>query len=359
MKFLLLNLIIFPLFLAHTLSAENVQNKAIHSGVRINTHPQNWKNSEIITLLKKGKMVFIHPMRDYLQSHGKKIKYTGNSLYLVELDNGLKAVFKSFPQKHLGIADGSGEVAAYEASIALGFPYIPPTIMRTIGDKKGSLQLLVETDVDSLIPGVYEAALKKASSDDVANLQLFRFVFGQFDVGPHNTLILKENNKTYLIAIDNAGICLRQHVTYGNHPFVEYYYRVQLKTNDWNEPFPFDKAKTIKEPITEEMRRVFGDKKIELYLGYHKLDKSFSVHYVIYQNRIWKQVQRSDIPFTDYLPDQTRQTLESLNLDILKKIFACAKNSDFLTPDYLQAILERRDQVLNYFQKKGTSKSRK
>lgn len=116
-------------------------------------------------------------MKEHLESCGKKAEFDGE-VYFVELDNGLKAVFKSFPQDDLG--DAYAEVAAYDASVVLGFPYIPPTVMKTIKDKKGSLQLFVETDIDPLAPGVYEATLKKVSQDDIANLKLFYFVFGQW-----------------------------------------------------------------------------------------------------------------------------------------------------------------------------------
>jgi hypothetical protein len=39
--------------------------------------------------------------------------------------------------------------------------------------------------------------------------------------------------------------------------------------------------------------------------------------------------------------------LKKLNLKTLKMIFAEAKGQDFLKPQYLKAILERRDQVLH------------
>lgn len=291
----------------------------------------------------------MRPMKDHLQSCGKTIEFDGE-VYLVELDNGLKAVFKAIPPEHLG--DACGEVAAYKASVVLGFPHIPPVIMTTIKDMKGSLQLFVETDIDPLTPGVYEAALKEASADDVANLNLFYFVFGQWDTGPHNMLILKDKNKTHLIGIDNSAVCNPQHVIYGELPFVQLQCSSKLQTNDWDKSFPFDQAQVIKKPTTKKVRNLFGNKFPEsFYQNFKFYGPVF--RYVVYHNCLWKQFHAGDddfiISFTNHLPDQTRERLKSLNLAVLKDIFACAKKGDFPTPAHLQAILERRDQVLNYF----------
>lgn len=349
-KILFLIISIFTFSINTAFSNEQIKNNTFcHPATKVGTHPDNWKNSEIATLLKKGKVISMRPMKEHLESCGKKVEFDGE-VYLVELDNGLKAVFKSFSQEHIG--DAYGEVAAYEASVVLGFPHIPPTVMKTIKDKKGSLQLFVETDIDPLTPGVYEAALKEVPAEDVANLKLFYFVLGQWDTGPHNTLIVKDKNKTHLIAIDNSVICIPQHVTYGELPFVKLCHSDRLQTNDGDKPFPFDQAKVIKKPTTEKVRKIFGD---TLPDSFYQSIKFYgpTFRYVIYDNCLWKQFhagdEEFDISFTDHFPDQTRKALEGLNLPMLKKIFASAENADFLTPSYLEAILERRDQVLRYF----------
>ncbi|HUX78550.1 MAG TPA: hypothetical protein VMW10_02210 [Alphaproteobacteria bacterium] len=337
------------LFLLINPSFASIKEKNNHVCSVIDTHPKNWKNSEIVKLLKKGKVLSVCPMREHLQSCGKKVEFYGD-VYFVELDNGLKAVFKSLPKDDLG--DAYAEVAAYVASISLGFPNIPPTVMTTINGMKGSLQLFVETDIDALDPGIYKSALKEAPVNDVANLHLFYFVFGQWDSGPHNILIFKDQEKTYLIAIDNSGIRNHQHVKYGSLPFVRILYSDKLQTNDWDKPFPFEKAKTIENPTTEKMRKAFGNTLPE---SYYQSFKSYGLplRYVTYRNSLWRQYHAGDeefvMSFPNRLPNQTRKALEGLNLPMLKKIFACAKNADFLTPSYLKAILERRDQVLRHF----------
>lgn len=316
----------------------------------VNVHPKNWKNPEIATLLKQGKVTFLRPMKAYLQSCGKKVEFDGD-VYFVELNNGLKAVFKSLPKDDMG--DAYAEVAAYQASLILRFPNIPPTVMTRIKGKRGSLQLFVETPIDALKPGVYKTALKEASAEDVANLKLFYFVFGQWDTGQHNILIVKDQGNTHLIAIDNSGIGNHQHVKYGELPFVRMRYSDSLKTNDWDKPFPFEKAKTIQNPTAEKLKQTFGEAFPD---AFYQSVKSYGslFRYVIYRNSLWKQHHAGDTTFsrsfTTYLPDETRKKLKALNLATLKKIFACAKGADFLKPAYLNAILERRDQVLRYFE---------
>lgn len=323
----------------------------------INTHPENWKTPEIATLLKNGKVLSMRPMREHLESSGKTAEFDGE-VYLVELDNGLKAAFKSLPNDDIG--DVYAEVAAYQASVVLGFPHIPPTVMTTIKGMKGSLQLFVETEIDALAPGTYEAALKEASADDLANLKLFYFVFGQWDSGAHNILILKDQEKTHLIGIDNSGIRNHQYATYGSLPFVRVLFSDKLETDDCGKPFPFELAKTIESPTTEKLREVFGNSLPE---SFYQSFKSYSLpfRYVTYRNSLWRQYHAGDedfvISFTNHLPDQTRKSLEALNLSVLKKIFVCAKGADFLTPSYLEAILERRDQVLRYFDKNASSRN--
>ncbi len=326
--------------------------------LKLDVHPTSWKNAEISKLLKKGKVISMCPMKEHLHSCGKKANFDGE-VYFVELDNGLKGVFKSLPKDDLG--DAYAEVAAYQASVDLGFPNVPPTVMTEIKGMKGSLQLFVETNVDALDSRIYKSAIQEADAEDVANLQLFYFIFGQWDSGPHNILVLKDQEKTHLIAIDNSGVRNHQRVTYGTLPFVRVCYSDKLQANDWGKPFPFEQAKTIENPTTEKLRKTFGDK---LPDSFYQSFKSYGLpfRYVIHQNSLWRQYHAGDEKFmvshTKHLSDQARKKLEGLNLTKLKKIFAVAKNADFLIPSYFEAILDRRDQVLLYFkeQKRALNK---
>lgn len=318
----------------------------------LNMHPKNWSNESFVKLLREGNVVSILPMREHLKQVGRKIEFDGQ-VYLVKLDNGIKAVFKPVPEDD--IDDAHAEVAAYKSSILLGFPYIPPTIFTSINGKKGSLQLFVETNVDSLDPEAYKTALKGVTREDIANLKIFYFVFGQWDSGPHNQLIVQKQGKTYIVAIDNETIKNRQYVKYGSLPFVRTHYSEKLATNDAGKPFPFTKAKVIREPTAKKLKKVFGD---SFPRSFYRSFNSYSaeLHYVIFQNSLWRRFHGGDKSFvlshTNCLPAKTKKKLQQLTIPVLKKIFLSAKGADFLSPVYLRAILERRDQVLNYFKEK-------
>ncbi len=247
--------------------------------------------------------------------------------------------------------DAKAEVIAYKASVLLGFPYIPPTILTEINGQKGSLQLFVETSLDLLQPGAYKSVLQQADKDDLAALKLFYFIFGQWDSGAHNLLALKRGEKTYLIAIDNSGICNRQFVRYGELPFVRVFYDAKLDTDDWDKPFPFDSAKTIENPTSERLKNAFGDKVSESFFA-SKNGKPYErfYRYVVYQNSIWRQFHSHSESFvksyTKECPINVQEAIKKLDLETLKGLFSLAKDEDFLTEKYLASILERRDQSL-------------
>ncbi len=308
---------------------------------------KSWRNSGILDQLKTGKIISRTPMQVFLASKGKKVEFEGK-VFLVELDNGLKAVFKCLSEEEMD--DAYAEVAAYHASIELGFPYIPPTVMRSMEGMKGSLQLFVDTPIDALAPGIFKQALEKADPEEVANLKVFYFVFGQWDTGAHNILILDGQETKHLIAIDNSGIKQRQYVRYGELPFVRTNYSEKLKTNDWyGVPFPFDQAKTIQHPTPEKLKEVFGNAFPDSFYQSFKSYQS-SLTYVIYQNSLWRQFHGGESEFvksyTATISEKTYQALQHLDISLLNKFFKEAKGAEFLKDAYLEAILERRDQVL-------------
>ncbi len=296
--------------------------------------------------LKSCKIVSIKPMRSFLESRGKKADFEG-AVFLVELDNGIKAVFKSFPKDDLG--DAYGEVAAYEASVLLGFPSIPPTILRKINGQIGSLQLYVETSIDPLEPGIFKETINEIDPEELDNLKIFYFIFNQWDTGPHNILITEKNGRKHLIAIDNSGIKNHAHVKYGDLPFVRICYSEKLKTNDWDKPFPFEQARDIMDPSVDNLKKTFGNRLPNSFYEYYKAYGA-PLHYVVYQNSLWRQYHAHEEGFmkshTLNISEKTRDSIKKLDLHALKKVFSCAKGADSFTPRYLEAILERRDQVL-------------
>ncbi|TSJ80607.1 MAG: hypothetical protein NMK33_04030 [Candidatus Cardinium sp.] len=301
------------------------------------------QHQKIVALLEMGKVIKKEPMGAVLDCQGKKKDFS-SAVLLVTLDNGLKAVFKP-------VWGACAEVAAYQAALTLGFPYIPPTIMRTIGYAKGALQLFIETPIDPLAPGAYSQAIKEVAPEDLANLGIFYFVFGHCDVCPGNLLITKYQGKTSLIAINNESIRYMQHAQYGALPFTRRARSNRLHTNDWDKPFPFNQAVEIKDNPSKALKDKFGSLFSEQF--YSSIKKWKRLRYVVYHNAIWLQDGRYTAwPCAKDCPKETKEALEKLNLNQLEEIFSVAieeKEVDFVTNAYLNAILERRDQVLNYY----------
>ena len=309
-------------------------------------HPTSWHNPEITKILKTTKVADIKPMKEVLIEQGKKAEFDGQ-VFLITLENGIKAVFKSLPLDDQG--DAKAEVAAYQASVYLGFPYIPPTVLRKINGMRGSLQLFVSTSIDLLKNGEYEKYSKKFSKEDKDNLKIFYFVFGQWDSGAHNLLAYPDESKIYPIAIDNSGIRNHQHVRYGELPFIRVFYSDKLNTNDWDKPFPFENAKIIDNPSYDNLKKSFNNKLPE---SFYKSFKFYNqpLKYIIYQNSLWRQYHAFDKSFSKSYVEKCHKkallALGKLDLKSLKEIFSSAKGADFLTDSYLQKILERRNQLL-------------
>ncbi|HJD56341.1 MAG TPA: hypothetical protein LFW21_07045 [Rickettsia endosymbiont of Pyrocoelia pectoralis] len=311
-------------------------------------NPTLWDNPTIINTLKFSKVDKIESMKEILSKNNKISEFDGE-VFLITFNNNIKAIFKTVPFDDLG--DAYAEAAAYNASQILGFPYIPPTVVRKINGKFGSLQLYIDSSIDLLKKGEYTKALTCVSAEDQANLRIFYYVFGQWDSGPHNLLFTTDQEKDYFIAIDNAGIRNHQHVKIGELPFVRVLYSEKLNTNDWHKPFPFDQAIVIEKPNEENLRKLFKDKLPE---SFYKNFKSYnsSLKYIIYQNSLWQQYHAFDKDFIKAIPEicpaKTIVALKKLNIQALRRIFIEAKNSDFLTDAYLKAILKRRNDILDY-----------
>lgn len=286
-------------------------------------------SSEIIAKLENLPVTHKILMREFLKKKGN------NDVYLLTLQDGTKAVFKA--RNDLDIA--YAEVAAFKASQFLGFPNVPPTVLRKIEGKWGALQLYIEPHVDSTKPEVLLSVLHSISKEDMANLKLFYFIFGQWDIGGHNIILQKSQDKILdktqdkinIFSIDNSAIIYHQQVKYGKLPFIQLWHSRLLqddsrKDNDIS--FPFHHVRS--------------------FLGIYP--------YVIYKNGLWVQLKTHHSnyirAYTDYYPKETIEAIKKLDYRSLENIFKEAKenNAKFLNKeeDYFNAILDRRDQVLNH-----------
>src|SRR5437763_400819 len=120
-KFIKLVFLIYVSTCLNTNNKENVYNSTIFS----------LQNSQIKNII---------PMQEHLNSKNYKVEFDGN-VYFDILEDGTKAVFKDLTDN---LDDAYAELAAYKASQFLGFPNIPPIVIRTINNKIGTLQLYIE-----------------------------------------------------------------------------------------------------------------------------------------------------------------------------------------------------------------------
>ena len=273
----------------------------------------------------------------------------------------MKGVFKPHVKNEKN--NSAAEIAAYKASLFLGFPYVPPTVLRTIEinnkPREGSLQLFIESDIDPLAKGAYEKALLEVGQTDLENLQLFCFVFGQWDSGPRNLIIVRKFNKTFLLPIDNSKINNHQYVQYGGLPFVQLFLHENNNSDKdsgsskLNNSFPFEAAKTIvytplDKPRSEPNKTVSIPQ--TFYDQVEKYRPKF-FRYVIFNNSLWRQFHYGDNSFiksfTKTISKKTKAALKKLSFDILKNEIFCLDLK--IDDEILLDILDRRNQVLSYF----------
>ncbi len=350
MKKILLNYLFITVFFAH-ISSLCLSPKDFQS-------PKNWSNPEICNFLKNSKVLHIEPIQNFLKGNNKKFYFT-SKIFLITLTNNIKAVFKpsesftkSFPSK--------SETAAYQASLFLEFPHIPPTVTRTINNESGSLQLFVDTKIDLLKKNEYEHVLNNIEKETLENIKIFQFIFGQWDSTLENLIALNHNNKLFLIAIDNSEIYRNQYVQYGNIPFSQIILGQPLKNKNYKKKFPFNKAKIIKKPFLKNLKIAFKDNNLEkkIYKKFSYIEKYIKdeqIKLIFYNGTLWRQFhafnEKFIKAFSKTCSEKTLHKIKELNIEALEKIFSEAKDSNFLTQSYLENILERRDQVVHYFEK--------
>lgn len=308
---------------------------------------------QIQNCLKETGVQKIDLMGDYLKEQGKEAQFT-SEVYVVTLENGLKGVFKvpSSEEPHAFYA----EVGAWKTSSFLEFPFVPPTVLREIEIdgklRKGSLQLFIETPIDLLKEG--EVILKNVSEEEKNNLNVFYFILGQWDVGPHNLLAIKDGFKTHLIAIDNAEIFNQDLYEYNiNSLFRRISYCEELNTNDWDQSFPFDSSLEASDLLSKELPQEIRER-IQKISSFYKEDYSEEkpVRFVIYRNTLWRNYPVFD---EDSVKSYAKQcslkilkALKKLDRDALTNIFKEAQKADLLTESFLKNILARKDQILSY-----------
>ncbi|MBS0185648.1 MAG: hypothetical protein JSS34_04825 [Proteobacteria bacterium] len=184
-------------------------------------------------------IVLLIPMRDYLEYLGKKADFE-NKVYLAVLESGLKAVFKPDLEAH----DMYAEVAAYKASQWMKSRLVPPTVIKQFKKQKGSLQFFVETPLDTVTLEDQTILLNSLNDLSRQEIEVFCFLFGQWDRSPSNILFVPYKASYLAALIDNSGLLQQQHVILGKSPFIRKAY-CDYRHDTWDNRFPFEKAQKI------------------------------------------------------------------------------------------------------------------
>jgi hypothetical protein len=281
-------------------------------------------------------------MEDYLKEHGKTADFDGE-VYSVYLENGLHCVFKVTTDEILG------ELIAYKISKEFGFGNVPPTIYVTLDlpiegqmvSKTGYLSLFVDSPIDlaKYSDEEFFALLAKMDPEEVANFKIFNFVFGNFDVGVHNTLIYKYNNKLYPILIDNEGISNEKIVEYGDIPFVKFHYFDSI------DDFPFSPSNIYS--CDKGARSIFKKH------GYNP--PNYEHNFMIFKNSYWVQykgqghaLRIKKLLYPDFIPENTKKSLDRMEREKLLNIFPQDEAMKSNVKRLIEQILERRDMLVKH-----------
>lgn len=324
---------------------------------------ENMKTLETLeNMLNKGVFEEVMNMREYLQAKNKIAKFAGE-VYIVLLDNGIKAVWKPRDGDHINSA--VAEVVAYQASKWLekysGRHLVPPTIIKTFRGRTGSLQYFVESDFDLWLEKDRSTVNSRLSKDNFANAAAFIHVLGQWDAHPGNRMAtIDDNNEVQITLIDNEGIANRKYSpSITERPYV----RVAYGTLPQGTPLFI----TLKNPKKDEIQKAWapfslGEKRLnnlyQILSGNGERDANF----MLWNNGLWLQYhQRNKDAFpnhVDYYPFWLQTAYEDLTPDVLKSIFALGLEAipRFFNDAFFQDILSRKKQLLDAIKMQNSSR---
>lgn len=280
-------------------------------------------------------------MEDFLLSKGHIAHFT-SEVYLVKLATGIQAVLKlvdtSWPR------DAVAEVAAYKASQFLGIHLVPPTVLYTREGLVGSLQYYVEPSFDLMLEDKYEEVKKRVSSNDLANIELFYFIFGQWDPDPSNLIAVEAKDRAHFALIDNAAIGYTQKTRYGDYPFVLCFPDTIFPIKTSLEAFPFDDVRLLPPDIKiwqTEFGTILSKSQIKQIC---QLQWS-PVVFVIWNGHFWRQYRFGSPSHTDFYPMKSMEKIRELSYEKLQEFYNNELELVF-DDEYFNEIMERRDQVI-------------
>lgn len=257
---------------------------------------------------------------------------------LITLESGLQGLFKTGEYQY-------AEVAAYRLSKELNIFLVPPTIFRIIDGQQGSLQLYIDAQDLTSIPGGAKM-LNKVSQKAVSDMKVFYYLAGQWDTHHGNQLLEKEHNTYRIWLIDNSGILHRSYSIYKGATFIEKGTNAQVPSDN-SATFPFHKARTIE-----------GGHALDIFRPYipsskhrERLSLKDTLTYITWKDTLWLLYEteghsRISRHTTSYC-HTTLEALKTLSYENLLQVWAEWLMIDPSSGNELiTLILDRRDELL-------------
>ncbi len=303
--------------------------------------------------LLSAKIVNIRPLKEAHIEDGKFPSGTTTELYLIEYENGMKAVFK--PEKYLW--SSLGEIASYNISKWFGMDLVPTTVLREIGGKIGSVQLYIENDYmsDEVGWGGRRDIYNNLDHETKNLLAIFHYFSGNWDRHYENIIVDFEGR---VWAIDNEIAMSELYWKPDDFPFVQKGRVIEEeKLAEKRSSFPFDSSVTLKPEGTNEenievnfrdllsshLGRYLSAERIEDRIQWSKNKNWSPIEYVIWNGTSWlKRTQKSmGPPNIVHLPRAIAKKIEALNYDKLREILPAR-----FTDEQIEQILFRRHSLL-------------
>ncbi len=296
-----------------------------------------WDNidfEETEKILLEAPIRKIIPITEYLNLNLKK-KKDSHPLILV-FNNNLKAVFKYGRDKR----QMSSSLVSYLLSKRLNLRFIPPTVVRSVNGRIGTVRLFIEehkvsSEKDRL---KYMKELPPLQKSDFYTLSFF--FAGDLTL---KNMIISKNCKKLVIIDNDKHIYFPNYIKYGDYPFIHYMARhFEFKIRDAEE-FPYEK---VKYASVSEMK-----KKMPPYYLWSRNVINGKYGYVKFRNKYW--IYAPHITYRLFKPKifskDTLNNLKSLNhRGLYQTLYVNHPFTDHIIPrpDFIDLVLHRRNLLL-------------
>ncbi|MBT9589090.1 hypothetical protein IV102_37500 [bacterium] len=275
-----------------------------------------------------------------------------NSLWLLDLRDGTRAVFRSEDEPW----GSQGEIAGYRLTRWLGLDLVPPTVFRILhqsewpattpwpfpqATRTGSVQifLTVKPTTPELLANL-DPLVK-------ADIEVVSFVMGRYDNHSGN-LLVDEQGHPCLIDFENSLEI--QQARYGDIPYARRgARRTDLPGLSARQPFPFDHPEKLVDPSLEEIQKrlspwwtYWPEGMAELHRHIRNLDDK-TIRYAIWDHRLWVQARATSRhpAWTDRYRNSTMERLSQLDEGVLQLLLPVP-----YTHEHVRTMLGRAHQVL-------------